>query len=61
VLEREQLEVLALNVLSVLAFSGALQLEHLVAWRTNHIPDPNLAPLFAWVEAHATPPRHGWR
>ena len=55
-LEREQLEGLALNVLSVLAFSGALQLEHLVAWRTNHMPDPNLAPLFAWVEAHATPP-----
>ncbi|KOO31450.1 hypothetical protein Ctob_012260, partial [Chrysochromulina tobinii] len=55
-LEREQLEGLALNVLSVLAFSGALQLEHLVAWRKNHMPDPNLAPLFAWVEAHATPP-----
>lgn len=60
-LEREQLEGLALNVLSVLAFSGALQLEHLVSWRKNHMPDPNLGPLFAWVEAHATPPRHGWR
>ena len=55
-LEREQLGGLALNVLSVLAFSGALQLKHLVAWRKHHMPDPNLAPLFAWVETHATPP-----